>query len=88
MSKKKTHAEYVAELAVKNPDIEVVGIYMGNKVKIPHRCKIDGNVWDLSPDNALQGRGCPICGRAKTANKKRMSHGGENCSLNKEGEPA
>lgn len=74
MSKKKTHAEYVAELAVKNPDIEVVGIYMGNKVKIPHRCKIDGNVWDLSPDNALQGRGCPICGRAKTANKKRMSH--------------
>ena len=74
MGKKKTHVEYVDELAKVNPDIEVVGIYIGNKVKIPHRCKIDGNVWDLSPDNALQGRGCPICGRAKTANKKRMSH--------------
>ena len=57
MGKKKTHAEYVDELAKVNPDIEVVGIYIGNKVKIPHRCKIDGNVWDLSPDNALQGRG-------------------------------
>ena len=44
MGKKKTHAEYVDELAKVNPDIEVVGIYIGNKVKIPHRCKIDGNV--------------------------------------------
>ena len=62
MSKKKTHAEYVAELAVKNPDIEVVGIYMGNKVKIPHRCKKDGYVWDAMPTNILSGgTGCPMC---------------------------
>ena len=61
MSKKKTHAEYVAELAVKNPDIEVVGIYMGNKVKIPRSpskynlqinsklpilCNVDGEVFE------------------------------------------
>ena len=62
MSKKKTHAEYVAELAKVNPDIEVIGIYCGASVKIPHRCKKDGYVWNLSPSNALFGKGCPKCG--------------------------
>lgn len=62
MSKKKTHAEYVEELAKVNPDIEVLGIYCGASIKIPHRCKKDGYVWDLSPLNALSGKGCPKCG--------------------------
>ena len=65
MSKKKTHAEYVAELAVKNPDIEVVGIYMGNKVKIPHRCKIHEIIWDAAPNNTLNGCGCSECKKEK-----------------------
>ena len=68
MSKKKTHAEYVAELAVKNPDIEVVGIYMGNKVKIPHRCKIHEIIWDAAPNNTLNGCGCSECKKEKSAN--------------------
>ena len=62
MSKKKTHVEYVAELVKVNPNIEVVGIYCGANIKIPHRCKKDGYVWDLSPSNALFGKGCPKCG--------------------------
>lgn len=39
MSRKKTHEEYVKELAEKNPNVEVIGIYCGNRIKIPHRCK-------------------------------------------------
>ena len=62
MGKKKTHAEYVAELAVKNPDIEVLGIYCGANIKIPHRCKKDGCVWDAMHTNILSGgTGCPMC---------------------------
>ena len=71
MGKKKTHAEYVAELAVKNPNIEVIGIYMGANVKIPHRCKIDGYIWDVAPNNTLYGKGCPKCvGNIKKTHKE------------------
>ena len=34
MSKKKTHEEYVAELAIKNPNVEVVGEYINAKTKL------------------------------------------------------
>lgn len=61
MSRKKTHEEYVKELAEKNPNVEVIGIYCGNRIKIPHRCKKCGNVWDASPTNILRGKSCPIC---------------------------
>ena len=33
MSRKKTHEEYVKELAEKNPNVEVIGIYCGNRIK-------------------------------------------------------
>ena len=62
MGKKKTHAEYVDELAKVNPDIEVLGIYCGANIKIPHRCKKDGCVWDATPGHILHGTGCPLCG--------------------------
>lgn len=63
---KKTHDEYVAEIAIKNPNIEVVGIYINAKTPILHRCKIDGYEWMVSPTNILSGKGCPEC-----ANKNR-----------------
>lgn len=61
MSKKKTHEEYVYEVATKNPNIEVVGIYAGANIKIKHRCKIDGYEWNVTPHNILIGKGCPKC---------------------------
>lgn len=60
--RKKTHEEYVAEVAVKNPNIEVVGRYIDANTKIEHRCLIDGCVWDVTPNKVLSaGRGCPKC---------------------------
>ena len=71
MSRKKTHEEYVKELAEKNPNVEVIGIYCGNRIKIPHRCKKCGNVWDASPTNILRGSGCPVCaGNLKLTNQE------------------
>lgn len=74
MCKKKTHEEYVAEVAAINPDIEVVGIYDGNKIKILHRCKIDGHEWMVIPHNILKGSGCPICGALASSNKRTKTH--------------
>lgn len=60
-NKKKTHEEYVAEVAIKNPNIEVVGEYIGAHTKIKHHCLIDDYEWDATPHNILKGRGCPMC---------------------------
>lgn len=61
MSKRKTHEEYVKEVALKNKNIEVVGKYSEANKKITHRCLIDGYEWDVTPHNVLRGRGCPKC---------------------------
>ena len=61
MGKRKTHEEYVAEVSIKHPTIEVVGRYVGARTKILHKCKIDGWEWNPSPDSILSGRGCPKC---------------------------
>lgn len=73
-SRKKTHEEYVAELAIKNPNVEVVGEYDGNKTPILHHCKIHGVDWLMTPTNALKGKGCQRCRGEKIAKKKRYSH--------------
>ena len=58
---KRTHAQYVREVAEINPNIEVVGIYVNSHIKILHRCKIDGYEWFAQPNNILHGTNCPVC---------------------------
>lgn len=73
MTKKKTREEYIEELKVKNPDIELVGDYINSKTKTPHRCKKHNVIWDVSPGYALQGSGCRMCLREKIGNALRKS---------------
>lgn len=65
MSRRKTHDEYVAQVADVNPNIEVIGKYINAKVKILHRCKIDNQEWMASPDHILHGTSCPYCSGMK-----------------------
>ena len=74
MSKKKTHEEYVAQVAEINPSIEVVGEYIDAKTKILHRCKIDGYEWSPSPSSVISGRGCPECRNRILSEKMSLSH--------------
>ncbi len=60
-NRKKTHEKYVAEVAAINPNIEVIGKYIGANIKILHRCKVDGCEWQAKPSNILCGKGCPAC---------------------------
>ena len=62
MSKRKTHEEYVVEIANKKPNIEVIGKYIDAKTHILHRCKLDGHEWYICPNNILGKNGCPVCG--------------------------
>ena len=66
---KKTHAQYVYEVAKINPNIEVVGDYINRRTKILHKCKIDGHEWMAQPKNIMQGSGCPRCNGTFLKNK-------------------
>ena len=59
------HKEYVKRVTDTNPNIEVIGEYIGSKTKILHRCKLDGYEWYASPNKILTGRGCPKCSISK-----------------------
>lgn len=63
MARKKTHQEYIKEVAKINPNIEVLGEYINNCTKILHRCKIDGHEWMTIPNSILMNKGCPVCSK-------------------------
>jgi hypothetical protein len=63
--KKKTHEEYVAELAMNSIEFIVIGEYVNLKTKITHRCK-KGHEWLATPSNILRGTGCPGCDKIAT----------------------
>ena len=60
--RKKTHEEFIKELEIKQPDIEVLGKYINNNTPLLCRCKIDGHEWNPRPKHLLSNHGCPICG--------------------------
>ena len=72
--KRKTHEQYVDEVAIKNPNIEVIGQYVDAKTKIMHKCLIHDICWDIIPSNVLRGQGCIKCKSEKTINKNSKTH--------------
>lgn len=74
MSKRKTHQQYVDEVLKINPNIEVLGKYVGNKTKIIHRCKICNHEWNCVPGSILRGSGCPKCALLKNAKRASKTH--------------
>lgn len=54
---------YRYSLELRNPDIEAIEDYVNSSTPIKHQCKIDGIIFDISPNNALHGKGCPVCSK-------------------------
>ena len=57
----KTTEQFVMELALKNPSVELIGTYVGARTKTDVKCRTCGHTWKASPDNLLHGYGCPKC---------------------------
>lgn len=76
MPKKKTHEEYVAEIAEKHPNIEVVGHYVNARTQIEHKCLVEscGYTWFGIPNNVLSGAGCKQCSVNRRASLLRRTH--------------
>ena len=69
----KTHDQYVEELNNVNPNIKVIGKYMGANTPILHKCLIDDYEWITTPANLLYGTGCPKCNESKGKNPKQRA---------------
>lgn len=59
--KKKTHEEYVDELKIKAPTIEVIEQYINADTPILHHCLIHDIFWKTTPSRVLLGAGCEGC---------------------------
>ena len=72
--RKKTHEDYIEELKIKNPNVEVVGNYVNAKTKITHKCLIHNTIWETTPRNVLLGKGCKLCCSDKLAKHKLITN--------------
>lgn len=53
--------QFVAEAALANPDVEVLGEYVNRRTHIEVRCRKCGAVWLAPPYSLLKGHGCRRC---------------------------
>lgn len=70
----KKHSEFIKELKLVNPNIEVLSEYSRSDKKIKCRCKIDSHEWEALPSSLLYGQGCPECGISRSAKARTKTH--------------
>lgn len=73
LQRRKSHQQYLDDLAMVNIDIEPIEDYINTDTIILHRCKICGHIWPIKPNHTLSGHGCPMCGFKLNADSKRKS---------------
>ena len=61
MKRKKTQEQFEQEVGEINPNIEILGEYIGIFDKIECKCKICDSIWNPIADAILRGHGCPNC---------------------------
>lgn len=71
---KKTHEQYVDEVYMANPNLEVKEEYVNINTPILHKCNIHNIEWKTSPASVLQGSGCELCAKEKLHNSNVMTH--------------
>ena len=74
MRQRKTNEEFIREMKNINPNIKILGSYSNAHTKVDYQCLIDNNIWCATPNNLLQGKGCPVCAKLHMADKLRKTH--------------
>lgn len=70
MSKTKTQKQFLEEMMILHPNIEVKGLYKNNATKIECVCKKCGNKFWQTPNSLLSKHGCPFCNNRKSTHSK------------------
>lgn len=71
---RKTHEQFVSELALVNAKIQVLDHYTGNRNKLMIKCLVCNHEWKTTPHDLLSGHGCPECGLVMRQNAQRKTH--------------
>ena len=71
MGRRKTHEQFISELAKVNPNVKVIGRYRTSKEKVKCECLICNSIWETTPTLLLGGHGCVAC--ALDSHKKKLS---------------
>lgn len=71
MAKRKTHEEFIEEMRIINPNVEILGKYIGVDKKIECECLICKYKWSPRADSLLRGSGCPICAKQKVGEQRK-----------------
>lgn len=71
---RRTSEEFIDEMKIINPNIEIIGTFVDVKTKIQCHCMIDDYIWYATPSKLLYGQGCPVCGRKASAKSRILSH--------------
>lgn len=74
MCARKTHEQFAKELFEVNPNIILLGRYVGCMDKILCQCQVDGYIFSMTPNNLLRGHGCPECKRRKISLSHTKTH--------------
>ena len=69
-NQKKTHEQFVEEMRIHNPNIEITGTYRRAHDPIEVRCRICGNTWLCTPNRLLNGAVCQKCKKAQANRAK------------------
>jgi hypothetical protein len=71
---KKTHEQFIVEMDLLHPNINVLGKYDGSAKHILCECCICGHKWDGLPNSLLAGHGCTICGNKRSGMIRSKTH--------------
>ena len=72
-SNRKSHEEFVEEMRNINNNINIIGKYIKDDIKVFVECKICGHKWDAHASHLLQGHGCPKCARKQNGINHRVN---------------
>lgn len=72
-SRKISTKEFIEMIRKISPNIQILGEYKSSSERIECKCDICNNVWSTTPNMLLQGRGCPLCARVKSAAKRSIT---------------
>lgn len=74
MPRRKTHEEFITEMAVKNTKVTVIGTYVNKSTKILVRCNRCNREWMGNPGDLLNGHGCQKCYQSLGGKAKRKTN--------------
>lgn len=71
---RRTQEDYLLDVNVANPNIDVIGKYINSKTPILHKCKLHNVIYSATPSSVLMGCGCQKCWKDKIHILKTKTH--------------